>query len=532
MQRKIFNRLSFKVFIISFLLQLLTGALICIVLYMNTPAHSARGEIADLVIKLGDCSKEEAGVLIDEFIERTGIDIAVYDDSGSMGKFDLFDDEQLVKSFGNRTLKSTDEVREAYGSNLDKFGFGNSGFNLKDSSKYYVLTYFDHGTMLNTMNSSIVESLPLMTVVVIVLSLINSFVYAFLFARPVKQLSKYSRAMAELDFGAKCPENRRDEIGDLARDLNLMSETLDQKIKQLKEEINLVRELELQKETFFAAASHELKTPVTILEGNIRGMIEGVEPYNDRDEYLSKSLRTVKRIESLINEILTASKMQSASGIVLERIDMCGLMEEKISELNDLFDIRNISVEKNLEKGMTVEGNKELTSLALGAFLSNAVFYSSEGSGISIRVYKDADKVVSEIRNSNAHIDEKDLAHLFEPFYRSDASRNRNSGGSGLGLYIAKLIVEKQNGECVISNSGEDVLARIRFNSIYNPYCFHLQSLYVLYDQGIKQKGVYAYETENNSCYDFCSAYVLPVHCSGVSRRTIRTYKSHDTNGT
>lgn len=466
MQKRIFNRLSFKVFIISFLVQLLTGALICTVLYSKTPAHSARGELADLVNELGDCSKDEAGALIDEFIERTGIDIAIYDDNDSMVSFNMFDDEQLVKSFGNRTLKTIDEVRKAYNSNLDTFGFGNNGFVLKDNSKYYVLTYFDHGRMLNTMNSSIKESLPLMAVVIVVLSLISSFVYAFLFARPVKQLSKYSRSMAELDFSTKCPDKRRDEIGDLARDLNFMSETLDQKIKQLKEEITHVREMELQKETFFAAASHELKTPVTILEGNVRGMIEGIEPYNDHDEYLSRSLRTIKRMESLINEILTASKMQSASGIAFERVDMSALMNEKIRELSDLFEIRNITVEKDLEEGLAIEGNKELTSLAVGAFLSNAVFYSSDSSEISIHVYKDKDKVVSEIRNSKSHINEKDLAHLFEPFYRSDASRSRNNGGSGLGLYTAKLIVEKQNGECLLSNSGDDVLAVIRFNSI------------------------------------------------------------------
>ena len=74
--------------------------------------------------------------------------------------------------------------------------------------------------------------------------------------------------------------------------------------------------------------------------------------------------------------------------------------------------------------------------------------------------------MVSEIRNPGAHIDEKDLPHLFEPFYRSDASRNRNSGGSGLGLYIARLIVSRQNGECGISNVGDDVLATLIFPSI------------------------------------------------------------------
>lgn len=465
MRRKIFNSLSFKVFIISFLVQLLTGALICTVIYMNTPAHSARGELADLVIQLGNSDREEAGILIDEFIERTNIDIAIYNDTYTYGRFDMFDDKQLVKDFGTRTLKSVSDVRKAFDSSVGDYDFGNNGFKLKGNKDYFVLSYFDHGKMLNTMDSSIRNSIPLMAAVVVVLSLITSAIYTLLFAKPVKQLSRYSKSMAELDFSVKCPDKRKDEIGDLARDLNLMSITLDNKINELEEEITRVQELESQKETFFAAASHELKTPVTILEGNIRGMIEGVEPYNDHDEFLSRSLRTVKRMESLINEILTASKMQSASGITTESLDVIKLVEDKISELNDLFEIRNISVEKNLISDAFIDGNKELTSLAIGAFIGNAVFYSSEDSVIKIDVYKSSDKVITEIRNSNAHIEEKDLPHLFEPFYRSDASRSRNSGGSGLGLYIAKLIVDKQNGECSISNCGDDVLATISFPS-------------------------------------------------------------------
>ena len=464
LQRKIFNSLSFKVFIISFVIQILTGALICTVLYMNTPVHSARGELADLVIQLGDCNRDEAGVLIDGFIERTDIDIAVYNDPDVMGRFSIFDDKLLIKDIGSKTLKSVDEVRKAYEADMEEeFGFGNNGFHMKDSTKYYILTYFDHGKKLNTMDSSIRDSLPLMINVVVLLSFVTSVIYAVLFTRPVRQLSRYSRSMANLDFNTRCPDKRKDELGDLARDLNDMSANLDQKIKELHEEVTRVQELESQKETFFAAASHELKTPVTILEGNLRGMIEGVEPYDDHEEYLSRSLRTVKRMESLINEILTASKMQSGSGMVMEKVDMARLTDEKLDEMNDLFDIRNITVEKHLTEDALISGNREMTGLALGTFISNAVFYSSEGSKISVSVKKVPGFVVAEIRNSGAHIDEKDLPHLFEPFYRSDASRNRNSGGSGLGLYIAHLIVTKQNGECSITNTGDDVLARIRF---------------------------------------------------------------------
>ena len=378
----------------------------------------------------------------------------------------MLDDSQLEKSFGPNTLKSISDVRLVLDDVLLEEGYGTYGFSLQNDNQTYVLVYFDYGTMINTLDSSIENSILLMVVLVISLSLLNAFVYSFLFARPIKRLSKLSTDMANLNFDVKCPENSNDEIGDLARNLNSMSSALAEKIAQLQDEIERVRELEKQKEVFFAAASHELKTPVTILEGNIRGMIEGIEPYDNHEEYLSRSLRTVKRMESLINEILTASKMQSSSDITMIDTDMNVLLKEKLEELKDLFEIRNIVVSLDLEEELIFIGNKELTSLAIGAFISNAVLYSTENSNIDIRSYKDNGMIVCEICNSNAHIDDDVISHLFEPFYRSDYSRNRNSGGSGLGLYIAQLIISKENGMCSLTNSADGVIATIKFPSI------------------------------------------------------------------
>ena len=212
---------------------------------------------------------------------------------------------------------------------------------------------------------------------------------------------------------------------------------------------------------FFAAASHELKTPVTVLEGHIRGMIEGIEPYEDHDTYLAKSLRTVKQMEALINEILTASKMQSSDDMEMTQVDMGEILGTKLRESEDLFLIRNINVNKNIESGLMFQGNAELTALAIGAFISNAVFYSKEDSEIDIESIREGDRVVTNIRNKGAHIDDRDLPHLFEPFYRSDASRNSRTGGSGLGLYIANLIITKQGGTASLTNEEEGVLAKI-----------------------------------------------------------------------
>ena len=317
----------------------------------------------------------------------------------------------------------------------------------------------------NLVPRALAGSYKLIIAAVVCVAFASSLIYAFLFARPVRKLSKVSRQMAQMDFTAHCDTKRKDEIGDLARDLNLMSSTLDQKISELEDEITRVKELESQKEMFFAAASHELKTPVTVLEGHLRGMIEGIGPYEDHDEYLARSLRTVKQMESLINEILTVSRMQSADDVVTTEVDMAEVIEGRVKASEELFTIRNIKVNKDTGEGLMFKGNAELTSLAVGAFISNAVFYSSEGSVIDITAKSIDKQIVTKILNRGSHIDEADLPHLFEPFYRADSSRSKKSGGSGLGLYLAKLIITKQGGEADLVNSDDGVLATMTLPS-------------------------------------------------------------------
>ena len=198
-------------------------------------------------------------------------------------------------------------------------------------------------------------------------------------------------------------------------------------------------------------------------------MIDGVEPYTDHEEYLPRALGTVKRMESLINEILIASRMQSGKEIVAARVDMVQLLEEKMEDSEDLFESRGLKMDLSFENGLIFEGNRELTSLAIGAFLSNAAFYSEEGTTVFVDAEKSEDEnnkvILVSIRNAG-HIEEKDLTHLFEPFYRADKSRSRRSGGSGLGLYLAKLILEKQGGACRMENDGSDVLATVEIPAV------------------------------------------------------------------
>jgi two-component system sensor histidine kinase VanS len=195
-------------------------------------------------------------------------------------------------------------------------------------------------------------------------------------------------------------------------------------------------------------------------------MIEGIDPYSDHDAYLAKSLRTVKQMESLINEILTASKMQSSGEMLMTTVDMSEVLDSKLSQSQDLFEIRDITVNKELASGCKFNGNSELTALAVGAFISNAVLYSVGGATIEVKLWSEGEKIITSIKNKGAHIDDEDLPHLFEPFYRSESSRNSRDGGSGLGLYLADLIITKQGGSASLTNESDGVLAEIILPSI------------------------------------------------------------------
>ena len=481
------SHLSVKVFLITFLMQIIFGALIIGVLYYTTPRSyntakqdSVESDFQELLERLGNTEYEKAGPIMDAFIKETGAELALYNPGYT------FKGTHLMTALNSvYAIRTYDELGKLLEQHENSYYFSNSGtFKFPKTGQAYIIEYYYFVDEGNTMTTAIRKSLPLIIAAVVIISLLCSYIYTLLFARPIKKLSNISRSMAEMDFSKKSRSKRLDEIGDLSRDLDVMAGSLDEKIEalnqknaemeeknaELSEEVTRRKELESQKDMFFSAASHELKTPVTILEGQLRGMIEGVEPYTDHEEYLPRALGTVKRMESLINEILIASRMQSGQEIVAANTDMAQLLEEKMEEFEDLYASRGIKMDLNLENDLIFSGNKELTSLALGAFLSNAAFYSKEGSCVEVDAEKGTDTGAFEegkktvrviVRNTDAHIGEEDLAHLFEPFYRSDKSRSRRSGGSGLGLYLAKLIIEKQGGSCRLENSGNDVLATV-----------------------------------------------------------------------
>lgn len=279
--------------------------------------------------------------------------------------------------------------------------------------------------------------------------------------------------MADLDFSWTCEETRQDEIGHLGRSLNQMAQKLSNALRELKAsnealrgEMEQERELDRQRMAFFSAASHELKTPVTILRGQLSGMLDGVDVYRDREKYLARSLQVTARMEKLIQEILTISRMEAQDiSCIQEKIDVSEMVGQQLKLDADLIQQRHLNVTADLCPDLIVYGDPSMLAKVIGNLLSNAALYSPDGEEIRIWTGLKENSPTLTIENTGVHIGTAALPHLFEAFYREEQSRNRRTGGSGLGLYLVRIILDRHGAKCWIDNTAEGVLATVCFKN-------------------------------------------------------------------
>ncbi len=210
-----------------------------------------------------------------------------------------------------------------------------------------------------------------------------------------------------------------------------------------KEHLQMVR-----KKEFMAAISHDLKTPITIISGQLEGMIYNVGKYKDRDFYLNKCYEDMQELKFLINRTIEISKRDLLTdGLVKTELDINALLEEVVSKHKFLYNSKNISMNLNIYNTKKVFANKEDMQTVLNNLISNAIIYSPENEDIIINLFE-INKRVSEtlvrfsIENTGISLNKEKLAKIFDPLYRVESSRNKNTGGTGLGLYFVDQILK------------------------------------------------------------------------------------------
>ena len=287
---------------------------------------------------------------------------------------------------------------------------------------------------------------PMLIALILLMALGGAILCSYLITRPVVQISRIAKRIADRDFQARWGGRRSDEIGELGDSLNLLSDNLSRALSDLQGEIGREREL-------FSAVSHELKTPITILKGQLEGMIGNIGIYKDRDAYLPRALGATERMEALVNEILSVARLESGSeAMQMADVELGALMRAQLFALHELIERRGMDVHAQIEQTQ-VPGDARLLAKAMSNVLLNAILYSPEGARIDIKVGGGGFSVI----NHGAQLPDGAQDGLFEPFSRLEKSRNRQTGGSGLGLYLVKRILDGHGADFGIGNEGDGV---------------------------------------------------------------------------
>lgn len=285
------------------------------------------------------------------------------------------------------------------------------------------------------------------------------------FTKPILKLSKIANNMANLNFKETYDEIREDEVGVLGDSMNKLSNNLQETIsnlekanKQLVEDLKEKEKIDEMQKTFVSDVSHELKTPIALIQGYAEGLKYSIADDESRDFYCQTIIEESEKMNDLVKKITSLSQIEYGyTKVELEKFDIKEIIEYKLHSMQLLLEQNNIKLNTHLYSQI-VEMDLSLLDEILNNYLSNAINHISGNKilNISFENYSN-DKIKISIFNTGENIPENELENLWIKFYKVDKSRTREYGGSGIGLSIVKAILDNVNQEYGVLNKENGV---------------------------------------------------------------------------
>lgn len=277
-----------------------------------------------------------------------------------------------------------------------------------------------------------------------------SFIIVIIFATelslPISRMRATALELAAGNYQIKTGINRNDEIGDLAKTVDILSEKL------LENEIER-QKLDQMRLDFFANVSHELRTPITVIRAYAETLADGVVQSPEMvEQYYNRMLVECKSMERLVGDLLTLSKMQNPDfAIEKEPVNISQVFDDIIRSAGAIATKKNISIEVIKDDPvLMVLGDYDRLRQMFMVILDNAIKFTEENKSVHIKLSK-SDKIIVSIRDEGIGIAPSDLDNIFEKFYKSNLRQNES--GTGLGLAIAKQIALKHEGRIEVKST-------------------------------------------------------------------------------
>lgn len=305
-------------------------------------------------------------------------------------------------------------------------------------------------------------------IVTLIIGIIAAFVLSSYISKPIKQLSNIAERMSELDFDIKYDGKDKGEIGLLGKSMNNMSQKLEENISQLKtanlelqRDIDKKEKLEKMRTDFLSNVSHELKTPIALIQGYAEGLKEGItDDPESMDFYCSVIMDEAAKMNNMVKRLLTLNQIEFGEDeLVMERFDINELVKSVVSANELRATQKNLSITYDImDTPLYVWADEYKVEEVVTNYLSNAINHCCNENIIKIKVGQiDKDNVRVSVFNTGNNIPEADIEHIWEKFYKVDKARTREYGGNGIGLSIVKAIVESMGKTCGVNNLSDGV---------------------------------------------------------------------------
>lgn len=280
---------------------------------------------------------------------------------------------------------------------------------------------------------------------------------------PILELSTLSERMANLDFEAKYRSGGENEIGFLGANFNTMSERLETAISELKnanytlrKDIEKKEKIETMRTEFIGNVSHELKTPIALIQGYAEGLKEGIsEDPESRAFYCEVIMDEANKMNQLVKNLLTLNQLEfGEEEIAFERFDIVELIQGILQSNEILIHQKQVEVKFVSEQPVYVWSDEFKVEQVVRNYLSNALNHVANEMVIDIRIVSDEEKgkVRVSVFNTGNQIPKEDIDRIWSKFYKVDKARTREYGGHGIGLSIVKAIMESFNQKYGVEN--------------------------------------------------------------------------------
>lgn len=344
------------------------------------------------------------------------------------------------------------------------YGFPNSPSDDTDIKSNHSIDENDFIIDLRSNTGSITESariandfLAYVGIIAAVIGSIGVFLISEKFTKPIKELSGIAKKMTDLEFEVKYKTNSNDEIGELGKCINSLSDKLETTILELKQannelltDIQRKTEIDEMRKEFLSNVSHELKTPIALIQGYAEGLKENInEDEESRDFYCEVIMDEANKMNNMVKKLLSLNELEFGNSQVnFDRFDIVALIQSVINSTDILCKQKEVTLRFEQKEPVYVWADELLIEQVVTNYISNALNHVDGQKIIEIKLIPRQNIVRIAVFNTGNNIPEDELDKIWIKFYKVDKARTREYGGSGIGLSIVKAIMNSHNMEC------------------------------------------------------------------------------------